>query len=31
LNAGDFYGLRGGLIAVFQFLITGQRWYTLWD
>jgi hypothetical protein len=31
MNAGDFYGLRAGLIAMFQFLITKERWYTLWD
>jgi hypothetical protein len=31
MNAGDFYGLRAGLIAMFQFLITKEQWYTLWD
>jgi hypothetical protein len=28
--AGDFYGLRAGLITMFQFLITKEQWYTLW-
>lgn len=31
MNAGDFYGLRAGLISMFQFLITKEQWYTLWD
>ena len=31
LLAGDFYGLRAGLISMFQFLITRERWYTLWS
>lgn len=31
MNADDFYGLRAGLIAMFQFLITKEQWYTLWE
>jgi len=31
MNAGDFYGLRAGLISMFQFLITNEQWYTLWS
>jgi hypothetical protein len=31
LSASHSYGLRAGLIAVFQYLITKERWYTLWD
>jgi len=30
LNASDSYSLRAGLICLFQFLITGEIWYTLW-
>lgn len=30
MNADDFYGLRAGLISMFQFLITRKQWYTLW-
>jgi hypothetical protein len=31
MNAGDYYGLRAGLISMFQFLITSEQWYTLWS
>jgi hypothetical protein len=31
MTASDAYGLRAALIAMFQFLITKERWYTLWD
>lgn len=31
LSASHGYGLRAGLIFLFQFLITGEIWYTLWD
>ena len=29
--ASDSYGLRGGLISMYQYLITREQWYTLWD
>jgi hypothetical protein len=31
MTASDAYGLRAGLITMFQFLITREHWYTLWD
>jgi hypothetical protein len=31
MTASDAYGLRAGLIAMFQYLITRDHWYTLWD
>lgn len=31
MTASDFYGLRAGLISMFQYLITKEQWYTLWD
>jgi hypothetical protein len=31
LLASHAYGLRAGLISMFQYLITKEQWYTLWD
>jgi len=31
LLASHAYGLRAGLINMFQYLITKEQWYTLWD
>jgi hypothetical protein len=31
LLASHAYGLRAGLIAMFQYFVTKERSYTLWD